>query len=811
MEPIEDDELRNLIDKRQDSANTGKGRSSLNRTVSSTLLSKIREASAKGGRVEIAKLLKEAEREQLDAILNMREGDRITAEFENPDNINDYERDVVLLKRNGVVIGQLDTVDDINESTAVTIAIRNSLKSRKSINLRIREIKNTGDNIWATRQHTGDLVGSNNSIISKIVAKVENITGKSFGGYNIARVPRDSNRQQLINVITGDTVDLRSKPRLNKFYIEVPTVGNKTIWFPLNNSTISEAEGIDKEFGKRLLSETTHRIIEYVKAVKNYQTAYRNYNTEVTDESKIALDNADSELKLALKNLNELIATGKYKTENKGDKSYFNYEKNIYKNDISRLSKGFISSDSVIMSNGQQGALNIITGFNEDSTVVFLNGVKYVLDNLTDAKSYELFENIASAMTRQIEINANGTLVNKGKFELKLRNKKGNNVKTYTYNSYAEYVDTTGALLTDLGALTNNGNPVTNLNLTASDIFTLDLELDAKGETSVNSKIEIAEQQAMTAEEFISKYIPDDETYNKLKTLIRALSATGVKILDVGFTAKDLVDFKVLNGYNDVRYLKSLIDEYNELGKLNTDELTDTQLKRLNTLDTLIEDEQGKQLEIAKDTMMMVDPATNTMYITSIMQTMLNDAHFQYENGNESKAEYLYEAVRTNILHETLHPILSASLSPYWGSSNNTELKSKLEEYNSEVIRVIDQIIEKSESVIGSKHLKLSNSERAAFRAYVDIIKNARDITLDSNRLDDVVPMLEELFTYAFTHKTVAKVLNEMYYDPREGEDISGESKTLFQKLIDMLLKLIGISSVNENTQLSKLKKKVGE
>lgn len=802
----ESEDVADKAEVRARKADAIQGESSLTNTISNKAKTRIVEESHKSGRLDVDNTLTKEEQDQLNAINELREGDTLTAEFENANDVdNPYEANVVL-KRNGIKIAVLKPSSKSSKVKDATIAIKDKLKTRKKVNVRVTKLKNTPDNIWATRQLGINNRGANNNILSRIIRKIAGIsTEDTIGGYRVARVRKDSNyKNELYNVVTGESVNHRSNDRTDKFYVEVPTVGDKTVWFPVNVSTVSEAVDINKDFGTRLIYETAFRMMEFIEEIRKYnaikykiESKPNNPNiTETLEELEVQLKSATLEINNKETHLHELIAVGKFERQNGADKSYFNYERNI-----SKVVNSFISSNSMIMSDGTQASLDIRMGKTGDPLIITMAGSVQRIMDLSDPKAMDIFTNIAKSMTRNIQVNENARIDNSSPVELSLRNVKGK-AKVFKYKNYGEYLEQTGALLTDMGALTKNGEPISNLNLTSTNLFDMELEDASAGKRTSKSKIDAAKETPISPLDFITTYIYELETIEELKMLLEAFEKTGYTILDTQFTPTDLIELNRARDNRPINKLKRQIEELKKSKGDNSLEIANLESEINKIRETI----QNK----AERTMLHVNHADKVIMTTSNMASRLEQANKEIENGNVETANALLSNIQSHVTHELLHPVLNASLSSLRESLDNEAFVCKLMEYVSEVTNVIKQIENQMESVLNAPNSKWTTAERDRFRYWFNnILVPLSKMSIQTASRGAIPQGLEELFTYAFTNKTIADVLNQMNYTPNEGEVITGETKTMFQKIIDMLLSLLNIT-LNKNSILSKVKDIVG-
>ena len=803
----ESEEMKVKLEQQADRADTAKGKSELTKSVSSDANNSIFEESHKSGVIDADEVLSEEEQQKLEAIKSLKEGDVLTAEFENRDSVTDPYTDKVVLKKNGVVVGTLNTASVDSKTKDSTSGIRNKLKTRKSVNVTITKLKNTSDNIWATRQLTLNTRGANNNLLSKVVTKIKGVLkGESIGGYRIARVPKNTKyKNELYNIVTGESVHFRTTGRTDKFYVEVPTVGNKTVWFPVNVSTVSETVGVNKEFGERLITETAFRMMEFIEQIRAYnalkyemeQAKAKGYPDKSEDTYTKELKALELEVNTKEGALSQLIATGKFDRENGVPKSYFNYERNV-----KRITNAFISSNSLIMSNGSQASLDIRMGKTGDKIIVTLAGQTHILMGLNDPNALELFTNIAKASTRNVEMETDTQISTSKKFKLSLRDKEGNS-KTFTFNSYADYIEQTGALLSDMGAITKNGEPISNLNLTSSNIYDIEVEDISTGKKKSTSKVDAAMEHPMSVEDFISKFIPDLEITENLRLLIEAFAKTGYIIIDTQFTPNDIKDVNSVEYNRKLRALNAKLEKLENAKTPNSLKIAEAKKE--------IEEFKDSFDQMTRNVILQVNHGKKIIMTTSAIMTMLDVANRLVENGQENEASELYDRLQGHIIHELMHPLLNTSLSSLRGLLKQSAYKEHLSNYVSEIVDVVKQIESQIDTVLKGNNSKWDDEERAIFMRWFDNVMKPAIETAKAIAAQGRIPQkLEELFTDAFTNKTIASVLNSMNYDPGTGKAATGETKTMFQKLIDMLLKLLGMS-LNKNSILAKAKDIVGD
>jgi hypothetical protein len=786
---------------------------------------KVKRASEKGF-IDIEDVFTEEQLEQFNKILNLKEGDKLTAEIDksNPryeQNKANFNNVPIVLKRNGIKVAYLNeiSVSDLNNNSysASTFSLRNRVfynSNGKAINLKIKSIGNTNTNIWAPRQYTGDAIGANNTKLGNAIKKLRGKEAKdSIGGFKIARVSKDkNNKKQLVNVKTGQPVHNRVKDRTNKFYVELKTIGDNSVWFPLNNATVSETSQGNDNFSKYLTTEVAHRMLEYIKAIKEYHTyleykrkADLNQDVKVIRNGKeVAFTDAQiqkglidskNELDSREDKLHELISIGKF-----DNKSYFNYERNI--KDI-RLKA--LNSNSVIMEDGFQETLEIIPRINGEPLTMYFLGNKHQIDDLDSSEFYDLLHSVAKGMTRNIQIEATGVIQNVENFTVTLRNKKGDVKYKKEFKNYIDYVLKTDALLTDVGAITKNGKPISNLNMAASALFTLEVETTTSTKSKLNEELKNASNIEMTVEEFVNKFVQDLEIASSLKEVMNNFKRTGVKIAKGAISAKDVIESEFKGNYiKDAKLLK----RFKELKKLGS-KRTNSQNKEYNALKETNETDKQDRINNTR-VQFLFNAKTNTIHFTTYAISRLKDAEVAYNNGDIDTANFIIDTVRWGAIHELVHPLLRVSFSPDMGVGKATTNKEKYAKFSDDALEIVNQILNKYSTLRNTliERGHLTDNEVAKLDAWkTKILEGAVLPNLIQLKNTGVLNYnIEELFTYAFTDKTISTFLNDMYFDG----DIDNTTKSIFQKLVDLLLNLLGIT-INEGSQLAKIRDLLGE
>lgn len=774
------------------------------------------KAASKRGFIDIEEALTEEQLKQFNKVLGLKEGDRLTAEIDtsNPryeTNKGNFNNVPIVLKRNGIKVAYLNeiSVADLNNNSysATTFSLRNRIffnTKGKPVNLKIKSISNTGNNIWAPRQFTRDNIGANNTSLSKAIKKRRGKEAKdTIGGFKIARVAKNANsKKQLVNVKTGVPVHTREKDRTNKFYIELQTIGDNSVWFPINNATVSETGQSNSAFGKYLATEVAHRMLEYIKAIREYHT-YLNYEQESNVNNEVKLTDAqikqgiiDSKRKLdsGEDRLKELIATGKF-----DGKSYFNYEYNI-KNILYKS----ITSNSVIMEDGYQESFKLLPRIEGQPITLAFAGSMHKFDNLESPKLYDLLHEISQGMTRNIQIEETGIIKNINNFEITLRNKKGEVKYQKTFKDYIDYIITTDALLTDVGALTKDGKPISNLNLAATALFTLEVEETVIGESNVDTKLQDASNFEMSVEEYISKFIQDLDIAAGLQEIIEQFKRTGFKIAKGAISHKTLVESDFKGNYLlDPNQLK----RFKQLKALGS-KISNSQNAEYEALQK--RNEEDKKIRISNfKGMFFTNKNTNTVFFTTYTIDRLNEAKKLHDKGEIDKANKIIDTIRWGAIHELLHPLLRLSFSPDMGDSKATANIRKYEKFTRDALEIIDQIQSKyashREAMLMSGKITEAEAEKLDNWKNIVIDKYVKSSLIQLSTTGVLNNRVEELFTYVFTDKTFANFLNEMYFD---GE-IDSSTKSIFQKLVDLLLNLLGLS-INKGSQLAKIRDLLG-
>lgn len=707
---------------------------------SNEIINKLVKASEQDGMIELDELLNPTQQSQLTALLSLNVGDEIVARIDTEHT--QYEENkhnpltvpIALYKvvnRKEVKIGYLNKVIIDNNSNkrsphSTTTLIRGEIFAKaknKVVKLKVDDITNTGDNVWIPRQTLGANRGVNNRLIKKVVAKfTNNSRNPKQQSHRIARVSRVNGgvTNVLYDVVTGKQVSIRSTNRTNKFYIEVPTIGNNSVWIPLHNSTIGEASDINNEFNKHLITETALRLREYIVAMRKYNSAI--------DENKEA---AKDKMTIAYSNLNQLVALGTSKGILGDERIYLDGNTAILK------------STALIGNDGNQHSMIINIGKSNTNLTIAIgsSSISITPEQLDTTEVMEIFENIASGMTRQIEITEDSRIDLTEKVEFTLRDRQGNLVHTAKFNNQLEYVEQTGALLTDIGAITKNGTPISNLNLAATALFNMKLSMKTESKTDLNYLRLKEVSPVLSAQEFFTKYITDANLLAKLEPLIAALDKAGTIITVSGATNKQLSESKT-------------------------------------------------GISNPENTYLVYNNRNNTIDIVGNFLNLINSYKEAVDTNNKIAIEDKANLIQMHLVHEGLHPVLSASFSSFRGVGNKVstiELNSLLDKLDKVIITVQDNLD------------KLPNDQKQLVSKWLSLVVTKLDKAHKSAKGGHYNAGLEEIFTYPFTNSVLANALNSIYYDV-EGQT----SKTVFQKLIDILLDILGIV-VKDNTVLHQL------
>ena len=250
-----------------------------------------------------------------------------------------------------------------------------------------------------------------------------------------------------------------------------------------------------------------------------------------------------------------------------------------------------------------------------------------------------------------------------------------------------------------------------------------------------------------------------------VKNLTDDVRNTGTKITRNKSTyfAKEIDTIDLLNLFNTDPIIIDILTKQQELGILNPKTTVEVRGKTARKLQN-----ETARYEINE----------NKIVIT---QTGLNDI----VNDRTDTA-----LVR-NLLHENIHRKLNELKKIQIGKLSRHEIIiSELEDiYNS-----FKEFVSKDDSDLG----------RTIQKEIIDV--------LESNYKDNKTIKLEEFLTESLTQKTLTKYINNITYNRKDNTfEYETEKKSIFQKIIDIILKIFGIDKVNTNTILAEEYKILGD
>lgn len=252
---------------------------------------------------------------------------------------------------------------------------------------------------------------------------------------------------------------------------------------------------------------------------------------------------------------------------------------------------------------------------------------------------------------------------------------------------------------------------------------------------------------------------------NIVKNLTDDVRTTGTKITKNKLTyfTKEIDTIELLNLFNTDPIIIDILTKQQELGIL--------------TPKTTVE-VRGKTAKKLQDETARYEINENKIVIT---QTGLNDI----VNDRTDTA-----LVR-NLLHENIHRKLNELKKIQIGKLSRHEIIiSELEDiYNS-----FKEFVSKDNSDLG----------RTIQKEIIDVLEN--------NYSNNKTVKLEEFLTESLTQKTLTKYINNITYNREDNTfKYETEKKSIFQKIIDIILKIFGIDKVNANTILAEEYKILGD
>lgn len=252
---------------------------------------------------------------------------------------------------------------------------------------------------------------------------------------------------------------------------------------------------------------------------------------------------------------------------------------------------------------------------------------------------------------------------------------------------------------------------------------------------------------------------------NIVKNLTDDVRNTGTKITrnKLTYFSKEIDTIELLNLFNTDPIIIDILTKQQELGILNPKTTIEVRSKTAKNLQS-----ETARYEINE----------NKIVIT---QTGLNDI----VNDRTDTA-----LVR-NLLHENIHRKLNELKKIQIGKLSRHEIIiSELEDiYNS-----FREFVSKDDSDLG----------RTIQKEIIDV--------LESNYSNNKTVKLEEFLTESLTQKTLTKYINNITYNRKDNTfEYETEKKSIFQKIIDIILKIFGIDKVNANTILAEEYKILGD
>ena len=252
---------------------------------------------------------------------------------------------------------------------------------------------------------------------------------------------------------------------------------------------------------------------------------------------------------------------------------------------------------------------------------------------------------------------------------------------------------------------------------------------------------------------------------NIVKNLTDDVRTTGTKVTrnKLTYFAKEIDTIELLKLFNTDPIIIDILTKQQELGILNPETTVEVRGKTAKNLQS-----ETARYEINE----------NKIVIT---QTGLNDI----VNDRTDTA-----LVR-NLLHENIHRKLNELKKIQIGKLSRHEIIiSELED----IYESFREFVSKDDSDLG----------RTIQKEIIDV--------LESNYSNNKTVKLEEFLTESLTQKTLTKYINNITYNRKDNTfEYETEKKSIFQKIIDIILKIFGIDKVNANTILAEEYKILGD
>ena len=252
---------------------------------------------------------------------------------------------------------------------------------------------------------------------------------------------------------------------------------------------------------------------------------------------------------------------------------------------------------------------------------------------------------------------------------------------------------------------------------------------------------------------------------NIVKNLTDDVRTTGTKVTrnKLTYFAKEIDTIELLKLFNTDPIIIDILTKQQELGILNPETTVEVRGKTAKNLQS-----ETARYEINE----------NKIVIT---QTGLNDI----VNDRTDTA-----LVR-NLLHENIHRKLNELKKIQIGKLSRHEIIiSELED----IYESFREFVSKDDSDLG----------RTIQKEIIDVLEN--------NYSDNKTVKLEEFLTESLTQKTLTKYINNITYNRKDNTfEYETEKKSIFQKIIDIILKIFGIDKVNANTILAEEYKILGD
>ena len=252
---------------------------------------------------------------------------------------------------------------------------------------------------------------------------------------------------------------------------------------------------------------------------------------------------------------------------------------------------------------------------------------------------------------------------------------------------------------------------------------------------------------------------------NIVKNLTDDVRNTGTKVTrnKLTYFAKEIDTIELLKLFNTDPIIIDILTKQQELGILTPETTVEVRGKTAKNLQS-----ETARYEINE----------NKIVIT---QTGLNDI----VNDRTDTA-----LVR-NLLHENIHRKLNELKKIQIGKLSRHEI----------IISELEDVYESFREFVSKDNSDLG---RTIQKEIIDVLEN--------NYSNNKTVKLEEFLTESLTQKTLTKYINNITYNRKDNTfEYETEKKSIFQKIIDIILKIFGIDKVNADTILAEEYKILGD